>query len=116
ATGIFEAMTMDSVRSAPRSDAAPQSEEPLQTTAARLIRDARVAQKLTQAQLAALVGTSQSAINRIERGGQNLTLELLTRVNAALGNEILTLGQPSTSQHIRVQGGRKLSGSITVNS
>ncbi|MGB3376891.1 MAG: helix-turn-helix domain-containing protein [Microbacterium sp.] len=109
-------MTMDSVRSAPRSDSTPHSEEPLQTTAARLIRDARVAQKLTQSQLATRVGTSQSAINRIERGGQNLTLELLARINAALGNEILTLGQPSISQHIRVQGGRQLSGSITVNS
>ncbi|MFE6994935.1 helix-turn-helix domain-containing protein [Microbacterium sp. NPDC057659] len=90
--------------------------EPLQYTAARLIRDARQTQDLTQAQLAARVGTSQSAINRIERGGQNLTLELLARINAALGNEILTLGQPRTAEHIRVDGGRRLSGSIAVKS
>ncbi|HEY0645819.1 MAG TPA: helix-turn-helix domain-containing protein, partial [Nocardioides sp.] len=36
-----------------------------------LIRDARKHRGLTQHQLAELLGTSQSAINRIEKGHQN---------------------------------------------
>jgi UDP-N-acetylglucosamine 1-carboxyvinyltransferase len=39
-----------------------------------LIRDARKHRGLTQAQLAERLGTSQSAINRIEKGHQNLSL------------------------------------------
>ena len=41
-----------------------------------LIRDARQHSGLTQAQLAAQLRTSQSAINRIEKGAQNLTLDM----------------------------------------
>ena len=38
-----------------------------------LIRDARKHRGLTQQQLADLLNTSQSAVNRIERGHQNRT-------------------------------------------
>ena len=44
-----------------------------------LIRDARKHRGLTQHQLAELLGTSQSAINRIEKGHQNLSLEMLQK-------------------------------------
>jgi len=57
-----------------------------------LIRDARKHRGLTQHQLAELLGTSQSAINRIERGHQNLSLEMLARIGAALDSEIVALG------------------------
>ena len=49
-----------------------------------LIRDARKHRGYTQSQLAAQLGTSQSAINRIERGHQNLSLEMLARIGEAL--------------------------------
>ena len=49
-----------------------------------LIRDARKHRGLTQQQLAELLATSQSAINRIEKGHQNLSLEMLARIGAAL--------------------------------
>src|SRR6478736_6090782 len=45
-----------------------------------LIRDARKHRGLTQHQLAELLATSQSAINRIEKGHQNLSLEKLARI------------------------------------
>ena len=49
-----------------------------------LVRDARQQSGLTQAQLATTLGTSQSAINRIEKGQQNLTLEMISRIGRAL--------------------------------
>ena len=39
-----------------------------------LIRDARKQRGLTQQELADVLGTSQSAVHRIESGGQNLSL------------------------------------------
>ncbi|HST47493.1 UDP-N-acetylglucosamine 1-carboxyvinyltransferase [Jatrophihabitans sp.] len=78
-----------------------------------LIRDSRRNRGWTQAQLAESLGTSQSAINRIEQGNQNLSLELLTRISEALESEIVSIGR-SRPPHLRVQGGRRLSGSIEV--
>src|SRR5918995_1122895 len=77
-----------------------------------LIRDARKHRGLTQHQLAELLGTSQSAINRIEKGHQNLSLEMLARIGAALDSEIVALGAGPT--HLRVDGPTTLSGSIDV--
>ncbi|HEY0506544.1 MAG TPA: helix-turn-helix domain-containing protein, partial [Blastococcus sp.] len=80
-----------------------------------LVRDARRHRGLTQAQLAERLGTSQSAVARIEQGGQNLTLELLGRLSEALDSELITLG-PTGPTHLRVTGGTPLQGSVTVKS
>jgi UDP-N-acetylglucosamine 1-carboxyvinyltransferase len=77
-----------------------------------LIRDARKHRGLTQHQLADLLGTSQSAINRIEKGAQNLSLEMLARIGSALDSEIVALGAGPT--HLRITGPTTLSGSIEV--
>src|SRR4029450_8715153 len=77
-----------------------------------LIRDARKHRGLTQHQLAELLATSQSGINRIEKGHQNLSLEMLARIGAALDSEIVGLGAGPT--HLRVTGPTTLSGSIDV--
>jgi UDP-N-acetylglucosamine 1-carboxyvinyltransferase len=79
----------------------------------KLIRDARKHRGYTQAQLAEVLGTSQSAINRIERGHQNLSLEMLARIGDALDSEIVSLGV-SGPMHLRVAGGTVLSGEIEV--
>src|SRR5436190_4452096 len=81
----------------------------------RLIRDARKHRGYTQTQLAELLGTRQSAINRIESGQQNLSLETLARIGEALDSEIVSLGV-SGPMHLRVVGGTVLSGSIDVKS
>ena len=78
-----------------------------------LIRDARRHQGLTQNELADKLGTSQSAVARIEQGRQNLSLEMLARVGETLGSEFVSLGH-SGPQHLRIVGGKKLSGSIPV--
>ena len=82
---------------------------------AALIRDARLHRGWTQAELADELGTSQSAVNRIERGHQNLTLEMLARIGEALDSEIVSLGHPGP-MHLRVRGGTQLHGSIDVKS
>ena len=78
-----------------------------------LIRDARNHRGLSQAQLAATLGTSQSAINRIERGKQNISMDMLTRISEALDSEIVSIGRQGPT-HLRVTGGKQLSGTIDV--
>jgi UDP-N-acetylglucosamine 1-carboxyvinyltransferase len=80
-----------------------------------LIRSARKHRGLTQTQLADVLGTSQSAVHRIEAGNQNLSLEMVNRIAAALDAPLISVGQPSP-QHLRVQGGVKLNGTIEVRS
>jgi UDP-N-acetylglucosamine 1-carboxyvinyltransferase len=77
-----------------------------------LIRDARKHRGWTQQQLADVLNTSQSAVNRIERGHQNLSLEMLARIGEALDSQIVSLGRGPT--HLRVSGPTTLSGSIAV--
>ncbi|WP_293780537.1 UDP-N-acetylglucosamine 1-carboxyvinyltransferase [uncultured Aeromicrobium sp.] len=80
-----------------------------------LIRDARQHSGLTQAQLATQLRTSQSAVNRIEKGQQNLTLDMIARIGSALDSEIVSVGASGPS-HLRVKGGTTLRGSIDVKS
>jgi UDP-N-acetylglucosamine 1-carboxyvinyltransferase len=79
----------------------------------RIIRDARQHRGWTQAQLAEALGTSQSAVNRIERGNQNISLDMIARIGEALDSEIVSLGYAGP-MHLRVVGGRRLSGAIDV--
>ena len=79
-----------------------------------LIRGARQNRGYTQTQLAEVLGTSQSAIARIEQGSQNLSVEMLSRINEALDADLLSIGAPRPT-HLRVTGGQKLSGTIRVN-
>ena len=80
-----------------------------------LIRDARKHRGLTQTQLADVLGTSQSAVHRIEAGNQNLSLEMVNRIAAALDSTLISVGGTGP-QHLRVEGGTKLTGSIDVRS
>ena len=77
-----------------------------------LVRDARRHRGLTQTGLADALGTSQSAVNRIEQGNQNLSVEMLTRISKALDSEIVSVGRPGPN-HLRVTGGKRLSGRTT---
>jgi UDP-N-acetylglucosamine 1-carboxyvinyltransferase len=78
-----------------------------------LIRDARRHQGLSQSELGELLGTSQSAVARIEQGKQNLSLEMLARIGASLDSEFVSVAH-SGVQHLRIVGGTKLSGAIDV--
>jgi UDP-N-acetylglucosamine 1-carboxyvinyltransferase len=78
-----------------------------------LIQENRLRRGYTQAQLAKALGTSQSAINRIEKGGQNLSLEMIARISEVLSHDIMTLNSMGKS-NFRVHGGKELSGEIEV--
>lgn len=67
---------------------------------------------MTQTQLADMLGTSQSAINRIEKGRQNLSLETLGKLSKALNKELISVG--SGSVNLRIEGGHELKGTITL--
>ena len=54
---------------------------------------------LTQAQLAVKVGTTQSAISRLEAGRVSPSMRTLQRIYAALGREIRLLAMPAASAY-----------------
>ena len=78
------------------------------------IEQMRLKKGLTQDELAKMVGSSQSAIHRIEKGGQNVSLEMIKKLSEALGGQILSIND-SASQSFRIRGGKELHGEITVN-
>lgn len=80
-----------------------------------LVRSARQHRGLTQTQLADRLSTSQSAVHRIEQGAQNLSLEMIGRISAALDSELITVGAARRT-HLHIEGGHQLSGTIAVNS
>lgn len=77
-----------------------------------LIQESRNARGMTQAELAKALGTSQSAINRIEKGGQNVSLEMLARISEVLSSNLITF--TPNGANFEVHGGKKLSGEIEV--
>ncbi|HUB93948.1 MAG TPA: UDP-N-acetylglucosamine 1-carboxyvinyltransferase [Verrucomicrobiae bacterium] len=68
---------------------------------------------LTQAEFAARLGTSQSAINRMEKGRQNLSLETIGRLSDALNKQIIAI-PPGSSVNLRIEGGHELHGRIPL--
>jgi len=89
--------------------------ELLPASVGTLIRDARKQRGLTQQELADVLGTSQSAVHRIESGGQNLSLEMINRIATALESPLITAGSGGPT-HMRIEGPVKLHGSIAVRS
>ncbi len=79
-----------------------------------LVEKLRTEKGWTQAQLARAIGTSQSAIHRIEKGRQNVSLEITKKLSRALGGQILSVNDTS-SQSYRINGGRELHGEATIN-
>jgi len=78
-----------------------------------LIQENRQSRGMTQQELAKALSTSQSAINRIEKGGQNISLDMLARISEVLSSQIVTLNQTGTI-NLRIEGGHELSGRIVA--
>jgi transcriptional regulator with XRE-family HTH domain len=53
-----------------------------------IIRDARVRAGLTQSELASRMGTTQSAVARLEKAGANPTIDVLERALIAAGHRL----------------------------
>ncbi|KSU76924.1 UDP-N-acetylglucosamine 1-carboxyvinyltransferase [Pseudarthrobacter enclensis] len=80
-----------------------------------MLRNARSEKGWTQGQLAAELGTSQSAVARMEQGKQNLSLKMIQRLETIFDRSIVNVGKPQMT-HLRVEGGQTLSGAVDVNS
>lgn len=66
-------------------------------TSSALMREARRAAGLTQAELAARVGVSQSVIARLESRNSNPTWDTLVRALSATGHEVRLAPRPAVS-------------------
>lgn len=77
-----------------------------------LIQQIRQERGLTQAEFAKRLSTSQSAVNRMEKGRQNLSLETLARISDVLHKQLISLN--SGAINLRIEGGHELKGSIDV--
>jgi len=77
------------------------------------IKKLREKRSLTQGELALILNTSQSAVARMENGRQNLTAGELLKISDALEHKIVSL---SDSIDFKINGGKKLKGSIKTNS
>ncbi|SRR6266568_2865235 len=77
-----------------------------------LISQIRQERGLTQAEFARRLGTSQSAVNRMEHGNQNLSLDTLGRISDVLNKQLLSLNEQGVN--LRVEGGHELRGEITL--
>jgi len=79
---------------------------------AKLIAEIRQRRGMTQAEFAEKMNTSQSAINRIEKGGQNLSLEMIGRISEVLEKPLVAVGNQGVN--LRIEGGHELKGEITL--
>jgi UDP-N-acetylglucosamine 1-carboxyvinyltransferase len=76
------------------------------------IKELRERKGLTQGSFAKELGTSQSAVARMEKGEQNFTTELLSKISTVLEHKIVSIND---SIDFQIVGGKKLHGSITTN-
>lgn len=78
-----------------------------------LIAQIRQDRGLTQAEFARQLGTSQSAVNRMEHGNQNLSLETLGRISDVLNKQLISI-TASSATNLRIEGGHELKGEVTL--
>lgn len=78
----------------------------------QLVAHIRQERGLTQAEFAKRLHTSQSAVNRIEHGKQNVSMETLGRISDVLNKQLISLGGKGVN--LRIEGGHELSGEITL--
>ncbi|HMH31138.1 MAG TPA: UDP-N-acetylglucosamine 1-carboxyvinyltransferase [Methylomirabilota bacterium] len=78
----------------------------------QLIAQVRQEKGLTQAEFARRLSTSQSAVNRMEHGRQNLSMETLGRISDVLNKQLISLNSGAINLHI--EGGQELKGEITL--
>lgn len=91
-----------------------KSEISYQAKIGEAIERARQEKGWTQAELAKRAGTSQSAIHRIEKGQQNISLDMIRKLSGILERQILSVADEASQSYV-IHGGKELRGEITVN-
>lgn len=76
------------------------------------VKKLREERGMTQEDFSKALKTSQSAVARIESGNQNVTIDQLMKMSEVLKHNIVSL---QDTIDFKVEGGRKLSGSIKTN-
>ncbi len=76
------------------------------------IKELRERRGMTQGAFAKVLNTSQSSIPRMEKGEQNFTTELLSKISRVLEHQIVSV---NSSIDFEINGGKKLHGSIATN-
>ena len=76
------------------------------------IKELRERRGMTQEEFAEELNTSQSSVPRMEKGEQNFTTELLSKISNVLNHKLVCLND---SIDFQVNGGKKLSGTIKTN-
>lgn len=79
---------------------------------AYFIKELREKRGLTQGAFAKALGTSQSAVARMEKGEQNFSTELLSKISGVLDHKIVSIND---SIDFQIVGGKKFHGNITTN-
>lgn len=77
-----------------------------------LIAQIRQERGLTQAEFARKLNTSQSAVNRMEHGKQNMSLETLGRISDVLNKQLINVSNGAVN--LKIEGGHELHGSIRL--
>jgi UDP-N-acetylglucosamine 1-carboxyvinyltransferase len=75
------------------------------------VRRIREQRGLTQAEVAKALGTSQSALARMEKGDQNMGIDLLRQLSEVLDHKIVSV---TDSVDYEIRGGRKLQGNVVT--
>lgn len=78
----------------------------------RFIVSLREQRGLTQSQFARKLKTSQPAVARMEKGEQNFSTLMLSKISRVLNREIITLADKQMS--FKIEGGHKLFGRVAV--
>lgn len=76
------------------------------------IKELREKRGMTQETFAKALGTSQSAVARMEKGEQNFSTEILSKISEVLDHQIMSI---NNSIDFEIHGGKKLHGTITTN-
>ena len=76
------------------------------------IKSLREQRGMTQDDFAKALATSQSAVARMEKGEQNFSTEILSKISTVLDHKVVCIND---SIDFQVNGGKKLSGSIKTN-
>ncbi len=76
------------------------------------IKELRERKGLTQGVFARELGTSQSAVARMEKGEQNFSTDILSKISTVLEHQIVSINK---SIDFQIVGGKKLHGSITTS-
>jgi UDP-N-acetylglucosamine 1-carboxyvinyltransferase len=77
-----------------------------------LIASLRQKKGLTQEQFAQKLGTTQSAVARMENGEQNLTTETIGKISEVLESNLVQISDGALN--IEIHGGKKLSGTVVT--